>query len=300
MWLVSDLLKLEIQSSKVLMPAAYKVYANPKALKGKYYLFKMLVTSESRNTLFDIKVSYRIPKYIDWTEIEVIKRLDQGQSAVVCCYPVFDDKIVEKTTSSTEKTEIRLVSGSISKEEDFSFEMKGRNDIVYTSIPAKEISGYPDMFDNSDLIACFITPEDPIIKYYTQQIQEKVLKGEDASVSKNPKEAVRFLMGIYDATLVAHMVYSGTKGIPSGFDDVESIVQHLRLPREVVTGNTGLCIELSLLYASILANEGLSPIIYLIPGHAYPGFQLGGKYYAIEATSIGGKVLEEEHRLLKL
>lgn len=282
-------LKLDIQTSKVLMPVAYKVYASPNVLGGKYYLFKMLITNNGNKPVDDIDISFRIPRYIDWSEIESVNRLNPGQSAVITCYPVFDDDIVEKTTSSRETAEIRINAGEIEKEEKFALEMKGRSEFVYTSIPSDEISGYQDMMDNRELLACYITPEDPIIKYYTQQIQEKVLKGEMASVSNSPEEAVRFLMGIYNATLRSHMVYSGTKGVPAGFGDIHSTVQHLRLPREVVTGNTGLCIELSLLYASILANEGLSPIIYMIPGHAYPGFKLNGQYYAIEATSIGGE-----------
>ena len=58
------------------------------------------------------------------------KRLNPGHSAVVNCYPVFDDKIIDKATSSKEKAEIKLVSGSIVKNEEFYFEMKGRNDYV--------------------------------------------------------------------------------------------------------------------------------------------------------------------------
>lgn len=78
------------------------------------------------------------------------------------------------------------------------------------------------------------------------------------------------------------MVYSGTSGVPSRFDDLQSMVQSLRLPREVVTGNTGLCIELSLFYASVLMAAGLEPIIYLIPGHAYPGIKVNGQYLRLK------------------
>lgn len=100
---------------------------------------------------------------------------------------------------------------------------------------------------------------------------------------------MRFLAGIYQATLMTHMVYSGTKGVPSSLDDVQSFSQQNRLPREVITGNTGLCLELSILYASILSHAGIDPLIFLIPGHAYPGFKMNGEYYAIEATGIGGE-----------
>lgn len=87
------------------------------------------------------------------------------------------------------------------------------------------------------------------------------------------------------------MVYSGTKGIPQSTDDIKSMVQQIRLPREVITGNTGLCIELSCLYASVLSAAGIDPIIYMVPQHAYPGFKMNGQYYAIEATYINGEGL---------
>jgi hypothetical protein len=160
---------------------------------------------------------------------------------------------------------------------------------MYNCLPADEIRTAGEYFDNMGLLSCYVTPEDPIVKYYTQKIQEKVLKGEAASVENKEQEGVRFLTGIYYATLMSHMVYSGTSGVPSKIDDVSSIIQSIRLPREVITGKTGLCIELSLLYASIMMNAGMDPIVFLIPGHAYPGFRMNGKYYAIESTGIGGE-----------
>ena len=66
------------------------------------------------------------------------------------------------------------------------------------------------------------------------------------------------------------------------------MTQHIRLPREVIVGNTGLCIELTFLYASIMRNAGMEPILFSIPGHIYPGFRLNNQYFAIEATGIGG------------
>ena len=91
------------------------------------------------------------------------------------------------------------------------------------------------------------------------------MKGENASVSNKPEDGIRLLASIYEGTRKSHMVYSGTKGIPQSTEDVQSIVQQVRLPREVITGNTGLCIELSCLYASVLSAAGVDPIIYLIP-----------------------------------
>jgi hypothetical protein len=38
-----------------------------------------------------------------------------------------------------------------------------------------------------------------------------------------------------------------------------------------------------------MACAGMDPVVYLIPGHAYPGFRMNGHYYALESTAIGGE-----------
>lgn len=288
-------LDVDIQPTSYIMPAAYKVYSNEEAMDGRFYLCKLLLTNEGGKELRNLRVSYQIPGYVEWTDLDKIKYLVPGQSAVLTVYPHFSPSIVDKTSTSKERGNIRIQydtgKGSDEFEKSFAFEMRGRNDLVYSSMPVQEIVSYPDMFENLALVSCFITPEDPIIKYYTQNIQQKILKGEAAAVMNTDEEAVRFLLGVYEATLRAGMVYSGTSGVPHDLGDVSSIIQHVRLPREVVTGNTGLCIELSTLYASVLSCAGLHPLIFFIPGHAYPGIMVNNNIYAIEATGIGGEGL---------
>lgn len=292
-------LEIKIQKATLIMPAAHKVYANPDALDGQYYLFKAKITNRGQGSLEDIIVKYQVPGFIEWTELATVGKMIPGQSVVVTCYPVFDEKITEKTTESMERVNVQVAWAGASPrdliEETFTFKMLNRNDYAYTNIPANEILGWADMFDNAVLLPCYVTPNDPIIKYYTQIVQEKVLKGEDAGITKKPEEGVRFLLGIYEATRMAHMVYSVTKGIPQSLDDLQTIIQHLRLPREIITGNAGICIELSIMYASVLSSAGIDPVIFLVPGHAYPGFRMGGQYFAIEATGILGEGLGKIH-----
>lgn len=286
---------LDISKTEAIMPAAHNVYGNEEALDGKYYLFKAKITNKTNKTLEDVTVRYRVPGYIEWTELNVIGEMFSGQTASVLCYPKFKDDIASKMTESVEKAEIEITWDGAGEddvlEEDFSFRITDRNEYKFTNIPAAEILGWEDVYNNDALLACFVTPNDPIVKYYTQNIQEKMLKGESAGVTKDPKEAVRFLTGVYEATRQSHMVYSGTKMIPENLTDVSKFSQSNRLPREVITGNTGLCLELSTLYSSVLSSAGIDPIIFLVPGHAYPGFRMNGQYYAIEATGIGGEGL---------
>ena len=64
---------------------------------------------------------------------------------------------------------------------------------MYNFIPADEIRTSAETFYNKPLLACFLTPEDPNIKYLTQKIQEKLLKGEAASVENKEAEGVRVM-----------------------------------------------------------------------------------------------------------
>lgn len=289
-------LRVNIQPATYIMPAAYKVYANEDVLGGRYNLFKAVVQNDGGSIISNMKVEYRIPKYIDgWTEAQAPNHVLPGQSVVVMGYPSFERSIIEKNTQSREKAEIRITYGPKGNQEEhlesFTFTMMSVNDFAYTDLPASEIASYSDLVENNPLSACFVTAEDPVIQYYTSKIQREILGGEAAGVNRTSEESIRFLQGIYEATLQSKMVYSSTPSVPSNTGDVSTIVQRIRLPRDVVTGNTGLCIELSFLYASVLRNAGLEPILYYVPGHAYPGFRLDGQYYAIEATGIGGQGL---------
>src|SRR5581483_4249182 len=232
-------LNIKINNASYIMPSVYKVYSNPQALTGEYYFFKMLMTNTGSSTMNDVKVSYDIPGYIDWTELQTIPKIYPGQHVVIRCYPHFKDDIVKKMTQSQETGEIKIEynNGKV-KKESFLFNMMGRNQFVYTDIPADEVTSYPDMMHNTQLLPCLVTPEDPIVKYYTAQVQDKWMKGEAASVDNDANSAVKFLAGLYAATLQSRMVYGGTEGIPQKMGDISSTVQSARLPREVITGNT--------------------------------------------------------------
>lgn len=285
-------LDLKITQAPVVMPAVYKVYENEEALEGKYSLFKMVMTNNSSHAAENVEVSVEIPKIMDKEVIQKYETILPGQTVVVNCYPHLPASIVERTTSSKENVKITVSGKNIkTQENDFGITFKGRNEFVYTFIPPDEIRTGAETFDNKELLSCFITPEDPIIKYFTQQVQEKLLKGEAAAVNNKEEEGVRVMMGIYDATLRSHFVYSGTSGVPEKVGDASTITQSLRLPREVVSGKTGLCIELSLLHASMMMCVGMDPIIFLVPGHAYPGFKMNGNWYAIESTGVNGEGL---------
>src|SRR6185436_18792441 len=172
--------KLDVQiiPAPAIMPSIYKVYANDEALNGKYSLFKMVMTNTTNNTAEDVEVSYQVPNYVETKVIQKIPKIVPGQTVVINCFPNFSEKIVEKTTSSKEAVNITVKGSTISNtEQSFSLSCKGRNEFMSSFIPADEIRTAEENFDNMALLSCLVTPEDPIIKYLTSKIQEKLLKG---------------------------------------------------------------------------------------------------------------------------
>jgi hypothetical protein len=292
---------IKIQPANVIMPAAYKVYANPNVAGGRFNLFKAVVKNTGASEIKNFKVQFKVPGIIDdWTDVPTTTNLLPGQTAVVTCFPTFPQSITARNTSSKENTEIKFLYGGkanpIEKDESFSFDMTSVNDIVFSSMADSDKAYSSDYGENRDVYACMVSAEDPIIKHYAETVQQKILCGEagagvggDGQVTdKDIQEKIRVMEGVYNATLISHMVYSETQTGESTFGDNTSETEHIRLPREVVSGNTGLCIELAILHASVYKAAGLHPVIFLIPGHAYPGIKVGNGYIALEATGING------------
>jgi hypothetical protein len=67
------------------------------------------------------------------------------------------------------------------------------------------------------------------------------------------------------------------------------LVQSIRVPRDLIYGNSGLCIELALLWCALGQGAGLKALLALIPGHAFPILRASdGTTFAVESTMISG------------
>lgn len=286
-------LDIKIKVKPAIMPIVYKVYGNPKAFNGRFWLAKVTMTNSGKTEIKNLKISYRVPNYVDWTTPTVYEEVLPGQTVIDRFYPQFPPKIMDVMNPTPSSVEIKITyyNGRKTVEEikKIPFQIRGRNEFIYTDLPQSEIADVTDLYDNAPLLAAFVTPEDPIIKYFTQQLQQKILKGTVAGVINNQKEILRFMKGLYEFELKAGMVYGGTLGLPEKVGKSYTIIQRIRLPREVLTGGAGLCIELSTLFCSVAMSAGLDCGIFLTSGHAWPAIIAGGTIYPIESTGIGGK-----------
>jgi hypothetical protein len=283
-------LSTQLIHKKTLMTIAYKAYGNPEAAQGKYWLSKLILQNTGKSSLRNIKISYQIPDYITWTTADESPELLPGQTGVFMYYPRLPKSVTEIHTKTPASLEVKIeysdATGPHSSIEKRDFEFRGITEIEYTSLNADDIVTWYDMFDNNELLAAFVHEEDPVIKAYYGKISE-VSGG--INVIESGKELLQLEKSIYDFMCSTGMTYSGAKGVPEKLGDVSSTVQSIRLPRDVIYGNSGLCVELALTWASIGEAAGAKPYIVLLPGHAFAVLEAqNGVDIPIECTMIGG------------
>jgi hypothetical protein len=281
-------LSVKVYWQPTVMTVAYKTYGNPEAARGKYWFAKSVLENTGRGSLKNVKVYYQIPDYIPWTTADEVAEILPGETVVFVYYPKFPAKVTSIRTRTPATLEVKIEYDGAAEPhlEKRDFEFRGLSEFSYTNIPANEILTYYDLFDNDPLLASFVTDEDPLVKTFYAKVSEAY--GGINSMDKG-KDLVQMARSVYDYMVSLGMTYSGAKGLPERVGDVTSLVQSIRMPRDVIEGNSGLCIELALLWCSIAQAAGAKAYLILIPGHAFTILQAGdGTMLPIECTGVGG------------
>jgi hypothetical protein len=287
---------------KSIQTFAYKVYGNSRLQNGRYFMSKMVFRNTGNKPVTDFSISYQVPGYIDWTTPDVLAQIPSGHTVIKCFYPQFPKKVTEikNDTPSALETRIRWNDGSGPTREEVlreEFIFRGVNEIEYTDLPSNEIVNWFDRWINSDLLAAMVTPNDPVVTEYAAAITEKLGGALAGAGGDNDKIAV--MAGLYNYMIETGMRYAGGMGFSETVGDTSTMVQSVRLPRDVILSNNGLCIELTLLWASVLEHLGMESLVFVIPGHAFIVVPLeneinGLKFVPIECTAITPKAVDRQ------
>ena len=110
--------------------------------------------------------------------------------------------------------------------------------------------------------------------------------------AESAEDLGKLLGAIYQFQVGTGMVYMGAKGVPETLGESHTLVQSIKLPRDVIQGNSATCIELTILMSALLNQCGVKSHMVLIPGHAFPVIQTpDGQLVAFECTGIGGQAI---------
>jgi hypothetical protein len=283
-------LSYKVYHQRMVMSCAYKAYGNPEAVGGRYWFARTVLQNTGKSVVKNVHVSYQIPGFMNWTTPDEAAEILPNQTVVFVYYPKFPSKLTELRSRTPAVLEVKIEyddgSGHQEHIEKREFEFFGVNEFAYGSMAASEVVTRADAENNNPLLAAYVTDEDQAVKTFYAKAAE-VSGG--FGTGANQKDLLQFMKSVYNFMVSLGMTYSGAKGVPDETGDVRTLVQSIRLPRDLIYGNSGLCIELAILWCALGQGAGLKTFLVLIPGHAFPVLQASdGTTIPIESTAIGG------------
>lgn len=128
-----------------------------------------------------------------------------------------------------------------------------------------------------DILSSFVTPaadEVENLAKVASSILERDYGRSDFSGYQyhDPNKVKEEAHAAYQALQTLNIRYSEP---PASF---EKTFQKVRLPHQVVNEKVGTCLDIALLYCSLIENIGLNPLLFIIDGHAYAGVMLDEEF----------------------
>lgn len=120
-----------------------------------------------------------------------------------------------------------------------------------------------------NLLPAFVMPNHPAVAEIMRTASDLLLKSTGSSSlegyqsgSKRATEIAGALFGALSKTDIRYV------NPPAQFQDLQPV----RTPEQVIDGRLGTCLDLAVTYAACLEQAGISPVLFLVPGHAFAGF----------------------------
>jgi hypothetical protein len=150
--------------------------------------------------------------------------------------------------------------------------------------------------ENYQLVVAMVTPTDPSVEKLIVDAGHFDPQNAMTSGYESDNDADGSVYQRLDDVWQAEQTNFGLTYDSTTISFASGSSQRIRLPGEVLDQNAGNCIELTLLYASVVEALHMQAALVIIPGHAYVGVRLDGtndNYYFIETTEIGSATFKQ-------
>ena len=284
---------LSLLYHKDIMSSAYKVYADPSIDNGQYWVAKAIVHNTGHAPMYNVKVWYSLGQYADHASPDTFSYVMPGGAVVSCYYPLISDQVATFKTENPAHLNITVsyedAHGHTHSEQHTRLvTLLSINQFVFTNLTADQVqmtnivSNWMDMNDNAPLAAAYVTKTDDPVKQFAGYVSD--LAGGVAAADSD-KDALTWLQAAYNLELVNNIVYQ----TPSGFLDGTHFMQDVKFPRDTLRAKSGTCIDLAILYTSLVESVGMDGYLMLVPGHCFSVIKLpGGEMVGVENTGLGG------------
>lgn len=275
-----------------LMASVYKVYGLGQNLAGQW-VAKTVIQNTGKSRVTNLRVRYRLGGYGEWSGWNKFPEVVPGQTVVSLFYPVLDASIARVRTNSPVdlRVEWSYVDASGQKQEDDDtarLVLLGINEFIFSNLVAGESFGtWQEQFNNASLLAAWVSRNDLVVKQLAA-MANRIAGG--VAAGESDESAGRVMAACYELLRRNDFSYQHPPALADktiAFDVRQ--VQNVKFPRETIRDRSGTCIDLAILYASLLNAVGLEPHLALVPGHCFPVVKTSaGTIVGVEVTGLGG------------
>jgi len=134
-----------------------------------FWLGKTVIKNMGKIPVYDLKLSYRVIGYTDWTSNDTYPEIIPGQTMRDFYYPVFaGEKVMGITTRTPAEFVIKHEYRGLSKpvEERHKIFFLGRNDYTFSSLREEDKVTAADRDENYPFVAAFCTPNEETTKSF--------------------------------------------------------------------------------------------------------------------------------------
>lgn len=280
---------VNVRYKKRLMAAVYKVYADPQAQDGVYWVAKCIFKNTGKSSVHNLRISYRLGEYSEMSVPDPYSLVPPGGTVVDRYYPVISSRVADLRTPTPIQLYVRYDYTDSAGRPHFGevterMEMLGINQFEFSNLNDEDrTDSWFDFFNNAPLLAAFVTRMDDPVKQFAGYASHAA-GGAAAASSKD--DAVHWLAAAYNMELKNDIVYS----TPSGFLSKDtSSGQDIKYPRDVFRDKSGTCVDLAITYAALAEAVGLKANLLVVPGHTFAIIKLpDGEMMPVENTGLGG------------
>ncbi|KJR43008.1 hypothetical protein MCHI_001091 [Candidatus Magnetoovum chiemensis] len=279
-------LQVELKTVEELPMAIYHVLPQ---LNVEIVEITLKNNTENKLTLI---VENRIQGFTD-TSKKTIEIDAHKENIIIPPDPVLlDGKLNELLTNKESAFDIKIKTqnGETVFEETREVTLLSRDTWIFENNFLSERIGYRS-------IAAWITPQsNPVGQIFTAAVKLSPIGMVGYQASSSLYSGNRKEMDKKEITAVQmKAIYEAIKNTGIKYADQSLLFpvkdrQRVVLPQDAIKNRTANCIDGAVLFSSVMLRAGINPIIIIVPGHAFVGWETwkgSNEYVALETTKVG-------------
>lgn len=282
-------LTVALQPIERVLSGAYKAYG----FGEDNWVGQLKISNGGPSRITRFAARHRVEGYSEWSPWAKLADIAPGESAVQCLYPILSASTAQLKSDTPAHlfVEWRYVDGDGQTREDSDgarLILLGGNEFIFARTSDRSrATTFAEQNDNSPLLAAWVSRDDAILREVAA-LGAKRAGG--AAANENDYAALATLKGLYEVMVANDVTYQHPPALSdTTLSFIDTNVQNVKFPRDVLRDRSGTCIDLAILYAALVHATGLPALLCVVPGHCFPVAGLpDGQLAAVEVTGVGG------------